>query len=127
MPIIKSAIKRNRQAKVRTTRNVATRASVKKQIKAAKAQIEAGKPKSNAELLAAIAAIDRAAKGGALHQRTAARRKSRLTRAYNQVAAKPFGTEAPAKPAAKKTVAKKAAPKKPAAKKAPAKKTTAKK
>lgn len=132
MPIIKSAKKRMKQAEKRREYNVDVKTAVKKQIKIVKEQIAQGSVKSNADLVKAIAEIDLAVKKGVLHKRTAARRKSRLTLAYNATASKPYGTENPGKPGAKAT--KKAVNKtatkpktKPAAKKTAPKKTVAKK
>ena len=133
MPIIKSAKKRMKQAEKRRQYNVDVKTAVKKQIKLVKEQIATGSVKSNTELVKAVAEIDLAVKKGVLHKRTAARRKSRLTRAYNATATKPYGTENPGKPGAKATkkkVVNKAATKpkaKPAAKKATPKKTVTKK
>jgi small subunit ribosomal protein S20 len=131
MPIIKSAKKRMKQAEKRRAYNVAVKTTVKKQIKAVKTEVATGDVKSNKALILAIAQLDTAVKKGVLHKRTAARKKSRLTREYNAVAKKPFGTENPGKPGAKKTVkktaAKKPAPKKTVTAKAPAKKATPKK
>ena len=125
MPIIKSAQKRMRQAKKRTARNVAVKTTVKKKFKVVKTEILSGKPKDSKALIAAIAEVDRAVKKGVLHKGTAARRKSRLTLAYNAAASKPYGTENPGKAGAKKTVAKKPAAKKAAPTKKPAAKKTA--
>ncbi|MBI2798105.1 30S ribosomal protein S20 [Candidatus Saccharibacteria bacterium] len=129
MPIIKSAIKRDRQAKKRNQRNVAVKVAVKKKFKVVRTEILSGSPKDSKALIAAIAEVDRAVKKGVLHKGTAARRKSRLTKAYNAAAAKPFGTESAGqrtgKPGAKKATAKKPAAKT-TAKKAPAKKPAAK-
>lgn len=132
MPIIKSAKKRMKQAEKRRDYNVEVKNVVKKQIKLVKEQIAKGSVKSNAELVKAVAEIDLAVKKGVLHKRTAARRKSRLTKAYNATASKPYGTENPGKPGSKgskKKVAKKTVTKpKSATKKAtPKKKTVAKK
>lgn len=124
MPIIKSAQKRMRQEKKRRAYNTATKTGVKKQFRAVRDELATGKPKDNSALVAAIAEIDKAVKRGVIHKRTAARKKSRLTKAYNAAASKPFGTENPGKPGSK---AKKPAAKKPATKKAPAKKPAAKK
>lgn len=135
MPIIKSAKKRMRQQDARRSYNTVIKTGVKKQTRAVKDEVAAGKVTS-AALVTAIAELDRAVKKGVLHKKTAARRKSRLTLQYNAIASKPFGTENPGKPgskaakkkvvakkpAAKKAPAKKAAPKKPAAKKTTAKK-----
>jgi ribosomal protein S20 len=124
MPVIKSAIKRVRQEKKRKAYNVSVKTGVKAKFKAVRDEVATGKVKSNAELIAAIKEIDRAVRKGVIKKQTAARKKSRLTKSYNSVAAKPFGTEKPGKPSAKKATAKKAPAKKPAAKKAtPAKKS----
>lgn len=133
MPIIKSAKKRMKQAEKRREYNVDVKTAVKKQIKLVKEQITQGSVKSNADLVKAVAEIDLAVKKGVLHKRTAARRKSRLTKAYNATAAKPYGTENPGKPGAKsskKKVTKKTATKpkaKVSTKKDTPKKTVAKK
>ena len=145
MPIIKSAMKRVRQQKVRRARNVETKTTVRKQIKLFKADITADDlKKAQADLVAAISELDRAVKRGVLHKNTAARKKSQITKQYNAAASKPYGTENPGKPGAAKAkpaakaVAKKAPAKvvakapakasaKPVAKKAAPKATTAKK
>ena len=139
MPIIKSAIKRAKQAVVRRERNVATKKGVKSAVKAFHA-----KPSAKT-LSTAQSEIDTAVKKNILDKRTAARRKSQLSKVAKEAGVKlettkkaptkaaPKATE---KPAAKKTAttaAKKPAAKKPAtktttaAKKAPAKKPAAKK
>lgn len=118
-----------RQEKKRRAYNMETKTGVKKNFRAVRDELAAGTPKNNTALIAAIAEVDKAVKRGVIHKRTAARKKSRLTKAYNAAASKPFGTENPGKPGtkkakpvakkpvAKKTPAKKAAPKKPTAKK----------
>lgn len=139
MPIIKSAIKRAKQAVVRRERNVATKKDVKSAVKAFMA-----KPTAKG-LSAAQSEIDTAVKKNVLDKKTAARRKSSLSKVAKEAgvkleAAKKSPAKTAAKPAAKKpattTAAKKpaatTAAKKPAtktataAKKAPAK-TAAKK
>lgn len=122
MPIIKSAIKRVRQDKKRNAYNVGVKTEVKAKFKAVRDEIATGKVKDSKDLAAAIKEIDRAVKKGVINKHNAARKKSRLTKAYNSIASKPFGTENPGKPGSKK-----ATPKKPVAKKAPAKKTPTKK
>jgi ribosomal protein S20 len=123
MPVIKSAIKRVRQEKKRKAYNVGVKSGVKAKFKAVRDEVATGKVKSNAELIAAIKEIDKAVSKGVIKKQTAARKKSRLTKSYNSVAAKPYGTEAPGKAGAtKKPAAKKAPVKKPAAKKAAPKK-----
>ena len=132
MPVIKSAIKRVRQAKKRKAYNVSVKSSVKAKFKAVRDEIATGKIENSQELIAAIKEIDVAVRKGVINKHSAARKKSRLAKSYNSVAAKPYGTEAPGtpgekkkaikKPAAKKTPVSKASTKKPAAKKSPLKK-----
>lgn len=131
MPIIKSAIKRVRQEKKRNAYNVAVKSDVKAKFKAVRDEISTGKVKDNTGLVAAIKEIDRAVKKGVINKHTAARKKSRLTKSYNVIATKPYGTESAgqrtSKPGTKKTVAKKSAPKKAPAKKPVPKKPSVKK
>ena len=127
MPIIKSAKKRMKQAEKRREYNVGVKNAVKKQIKLVKSQIAKGSVKSNDELVKAVSEIDLAVKKGVLHKRTAARRKSRLTLAYNSAASKPYGSEKPGKPGTKKAATKKPATKRTTSKKAVTKKPTVKK
>ena len=132
MPVIKSAIKRVRQEKKRKAYNVGVKTAVKAKFKTVRDEVATGKVKDSKDLIAAIKEIDTAVRKGVINKHTAARKKSRLAKAYNSVAAKPYGTENPGKPGTKKAVAKKPATKKatPAkktvAKAAPAKKTTKK-
>lgn len=117
MPIIKSAIKRVRQAKKRRSHNLQVLRAVQADTKAVITAATSGDKKKAQELLNdAYSEIDRAVKKGTLHKNTAARRKSQL--------AKIAGGNA--KAAAKTADKPKAAAKKPAAKKTPAK-TPAKK
>jgi len=113
MPIIKSAIKRVKQANVRRERNVATKRAIKSAVKAFEA-----KP-SAATLSAAHSELDKAYKKNLLHRNTVARRKAVLAKAAKEAGVKlETGKKKPAaKPAAKKTAAKKSVAKKPAAKK----------
>ena len=150
MANIKSQIKRNRQNDKRRLRNRVYRGTARIEVRTARAAIEEGVPESKAALASAISALDKAAEKGVLHKNNAARRKSRLMKAFNKMEpvaeaepamlepvaeAEPEKKAAPrkrttakadaaAKPAAeeKKAPAKKAAPKKAAPKKTPAKK-----
>ena len=116
MPIIKSAIKRVKQANVRRERNVAT----KRNIKAAHKAFQA-KPSSET-LSKAHSELDKALKKNLLHKNTVARRKAGLSKVAKAAGVKLTETKKPAaKPATK------AADKPAAAKKAPAKPTAAKK
>ncbi len=132
MPIIKSAIKRAKQAIVRRSRNLQVKRAIKQDVTALHTAIAEGKAKEvQTALDSAYSEIDRAVKKGTLHKNTAARRKSQLAAAV----AKSTGTtpaeevkttKGAGKSATAKSAAKPAA-KKPAAKKAPAKKAAAKK
>jgi small subunit ribosomal protein S20 len=140
---IKSQIKRNRQNDKRRLRNRAYRGTARIAVRSARTAIDDGAPQSQAELTKAISALDKAAIMGVIHKNNAARRKSRLMKAFGKmVPAKveePVVAQAIVEPEAgtKKAPAKrttKAAPKaevvaepKAEAKKAPAKKAAAKK
>jgi ribosomal protein S20 len=115
VPIIKSAIKRVKQAAVRNERNVATKRAIKAAVKAFEA-------KPSADTLAkAQSEIDKAVKKNLLHKNTAARRKANLSKTAKAANVKLSTVKkTPAKPApAKKAPASKPATtaKKPAAKK----------
>jgi small subunit ribosomal protein S20 len=71
-----SVVKRARQAVIRKQKNSAVKSKMRKVVRRAKT--EGLKPES---LSGAYTEIDRAAKKGAIHKRTAARYKSRLARA----------------------------------------------
>lgn len=116
MPIIKSAIKRAKQTKVRAARNKATKQTMRTAIKAVESAIEVKDAKlAQTELVKAQSAIDTAVKKNVIHKNRAARKKSQLNANVKAIAGS-------TKPAAKKAPAKKTA-----AKKAPAKKATTKK
>ena len=81
MANIKSQIKRNRQNEVRHLRNQAVRSELKTRAKKALAAAESGDATpAREELRLAQQRIDTAAAKGVMHRRTAARRKSSLTR-----------------------------------------------
>lgn len=126
MPIIKSAIKRAKQAVVRRERNVATKKDVKSAAKAFHA-----KPSAKT-LSAAHSEIDTAVKKNVINKHTAARRKSQLSKIAKEAGVKlEAAKKAPAKAAAtkpapktaEKPAAKAPAAKKPVAAKKPAAKT----
>jgi len=79
---IKSQIKRNRQNDKRRLNNRVFRGEARIAVKNARTAIESGTPQTKEELLKAISALDRAAERGVLHKNNAARRKSRLMRAF---------------------------------------------
>lgn len=85
MANIKSQIKRNRQNEKRRLRNRAVRGMFRSAIRDARSTIETGALDQDA-LANAISQIDKAVSKGVIHKNNAARRKSRLIKAF--VAAK---------------------------------------
>ena len=79
----KSALKRIKTSEKRRQRNVAVKSATRTYIKKARAAIAQSSPDSEADVLAAISALDRAAKKGVIHRNNAARRKSRLMKRFN--------------------------------------------
>lgn len=139
MPIIKSAIKRSRQALARRSRNLQVKRAIHKDVAALATALAAGDAAAiQVNLSAAYSEIDRAVKKGTLHKNTAARRKSTLAHSVAKASGaeatpaevkttKGAGKKATAAKTATKAKAKTTAAKKPAAKpaatkaKAPAK------
>ena len=116
MANIKSQIKRNRQNDKRRLRNRVYRGTARIAVRSARSAIDAGVPESKAALISAISALDKAAEQGVLHKNNAARRKSRLMKAFAKM--EPVKVEAEAamvEPVAEPEV-KKAAPRRRAAK-----------
>ena len=93
MANIKSQIKRNRQNDKRRLTNRVYRGEARIAVKDARAAIEGSAPETKEELKKAISALDKAAEKGVLHKNNAARRKSRLMKAY--AAMKPVEEKAP--------------------------------
>ncbi len=88
MPNIKSAKKRMRQSIKRTARNRVRKEKLKKAVKAYRAVLASGEAEKFAPAVAAVSkAIDKAKVKGILHKNTANRRKSRLAKAANRLAA----------------------------------------
>jgi len=113
---IKSQIKRNRQNDKRRLRNRVYRGTARIAVKNARSAFDSGLPESKAALASAISALDKAAEQGVIHRNNAARRKSRLVKAFArmepvEVAAEPAMVEPVAEPEVKK-----AAPRRRAAK-----------
>jgi len=79
---IKSQIKRNRQNDKHRLRNRVYRGEARIAVRNALTTIEEGTPESKAALLEAISALDKAAEQGVIHKNNAARRKSRLMKAF---------------------------------------------
>ena len=82
MANIKSQIKRNRQNDKRRLRNRVFRGTARIAVKNARTAIDSGVPESKAALISAISALDKAAEQGVIHRNNAARRKSRLVKAF---------------------------------------------
>ena len=122
MANIKSQIKRNKQNEKRRLRNRVFRGSARVAVRDARSAMETGNSEeTQAAILQAISALDRAAEKGVIHKNNAARRKGRLMKRMAVLnielkSAKVEKTEAveesPKEDTPKKTAAKKAAPKK---------------
>ncbi len=85
MPTHKSAAKRVLQTAKRRARNRHVKATLRGQIKDARAAI--GKPEANAALPEAIRLLGKAASKGVIHKKQASRKIGRLMRAANKAAA----------------------------------------
>lgn len=122
MPIIKSAKKRMKQTAVRRSRNQNTKRSLRAEMKALAAAIEAKDGKKATELLKKVQSnLDKSVKKNVLKKNTAARKMSRLTEQVKALGVKPTtsakkSTKTATKPSAK-APAKKSPAKKPAVKK----------
>ena len=83
----KAAIKRMRTAERRHQRNVAVKSATRTYVKKARTAIVRNPGEAREDLMAAISALDKAAKKGVIHRNNAARRKSRLMKRYNAATA----------------------------------------
>ena len=82
----KSALKRARQNEIRRLRNKASKTRVKNQVKEVRSAAgEASTEETMAKLNQAKSSIAKAAKKGAIHKRTAARKISRLDKLVNSL------------------------------------------
>jgi small subunit ribosomal protein S20 len=118
---IKSQIKRNRQNDKHRLTNRVYRGEARTAVKNARTAFDTSAPESKAELMKAISTLDKAAEKGVIHKNNAARRKSRLMKAFAsmkpaEVKVEEPVVEAPVEEAPKKKTAvrKTAAAKKPA-------------
>jgi len=85
LPNIKSAEKRVRQNVKRELRNRRTKSMLKKSIRRFEESLQGGDmEEAKVTLNAAVRQIDRAATRGVVHKNNAARKKSRLSRIFNQ-------------------------------------------
>lgn len=84
----KSAKKRARQNEIRRVRNKAVRTRVKNVVKGVRQAVtENAAESAAAQIVQAQSVIDKAAKKGVIHKKTAARKISRLTKHVNAVTA----------------------------------------
>jgi small subunit ribosomal protein S20 len=82
---IKSQIKRIKQAEKRRLRNKSVRSALKTYIKKFEVALsENDKEKAEVALKTVIKKLDKAAAKGVIHKNTAAHKKSRLTKKFNQ-------------------------------------------
>ncbi|MDO4733505.1 MAG: 30S ribosomal protein S20 [Bacillota bacterium] len=73
-------------AEVRRERNMAAKTRMKTQLKKFAAAIDNGdKQAAERELLATVSILDKTASNGVIHKNAAARKKSNLYKAYNQM------------------------------------------
>jgi len=85
MPLTGSALRRQKIAMRNRARKRPIRSEVRTRVKSARvAMTEGDQPLAEAKLREALVRLDRAATKGAIHKRNAARRKSRLQKAYNR-------------------------------------------
>ncbi len=83
----KSAIKRAKQNEIRRVRNKAVKTGVKRIVKETRAAAAAESKETALKLLdSAKSVIDKAAKKGVLHKKTASRKISRLSKLTNTIA-----------------------------------------
>lgn len=88
MANIKSQIKRIKQNEKRRLRNRVVRGSSRSAVRNARLALESGNVEaSQAAVLQAVSALDKAAEKGVIHKNNAARRKSRLMKRLAAVAA----------------------------------------
>ena len=84
----KSAIKAARQSERRRARNRRVMSATRTYVKNARRAIQSGGVEEAQEALQrAVMALDKAAQKGIIHRNNAARRKSRLTRQFNNMMA----------------------------------------
>ena len=84
MPNIKSAIKRNELAKVRSARNKAARSELKTNLKKFDAAVAEGNREAAATTYkVAVKAVDRAVTKGLIHKNNAAHKKSGMAQKMN--------------------------------------------
>jgi small subunit ribosomal protein S20 len=90
----KSQIKRNRQNDKKRLRNRVFRGTARIAVRTARTNIDEGTPESKAALMQAISNLDRAAAHGVIHKNNAARRKSRMVKAFAKMVPVPVAAMA---------------------------------
>ena len=83
LPNIKSAMKRVKVTKTKATQNSITRSVLKTSIRKFNEAVASNDESASELLRKAFTAIDRAAAKKVIHKNTAARKKSRLVKAFN--------------------------------------------
>lgn len=86
MPNIKSAMKRVAVTEKKTLANKIKKSEMRTVLKKAKLAVAEGAAEAKDNVVLAQKSLDRAAAKGFMHKNTAARRKSRLTKALNKQA-----------------------------------------
>ena len=81
----KSALKRAKQSEVRRTLNRSVKTRIKNVTKDVRASAESTKEEAAGKLVDAQSIIDKAAKKGVIHKKTASRKISRLTKLINKM------------------------------------------
>ena len=106
----RSAAKAWRRSEQQRVRNRARRSTAKTLVRRAELTIGSADAEASAEAVrVAVSALDQAAQEGALHQRSVARRKSRLMKKHSAVLAAAVAAEEEAAPARKRRTKKKEA------------------
>jgi small subunit ribosomal protein S20 len=99
----RSAAKAWRRSEQERLRNRARRSTAKTLVHRAELTMTSADPQASAEAVRiAVSALDQAAQGGALHQRSVARRKSRLMKKHSAALTAAAVAEEKAAPAAKR-------------------------
>ena len=81
----KSALKRANQSEIRRLRNKSNKTQIKGLIKDVRLAVDEDTESAAGKLNTVKSAIDKAAKKGVIHKKTAARKISRLTKLVNSV------------------------------------------
>ena len=98
MPIIKSAIKRAKQTKVRTARNKHYSSNMKSMIKLVLDYVKKGEADKATKILPkVVSSIDTCAKKNIIHKSNAAHKKSRIQRELSNIGKRAEKVEKPAK------------------------------